>query len=60
MPKEGQNILKFENFQNQMKVPWVIYADFEGIVSKIYGCKPDPSESSTTKTEVQTHLVALA
>ena len=52
MPKECKNILKFENYQNQMKVPWIIYADFESLVEKIYGGKPDPSGSSTTKTEV--------
>ena len=37
-----------------MKVPWVIYADFESIVEKIHDCKPDPSGSSTTKTEMHT------
>ena len=54
MPKEGKNIVKFENYQNQMKVPWIIYADFESLVEKIHGCKRDPSGSSTTKTEVHT------
>ena len=37
-----------------MKVPWIIYADFESLVEKIHGCKPYPSGSSTTKTEVPT------
>ena len=29
MPKQGQNILKFNNFHKQLPVPFVIYADFE-------------------------------
>ena len=33
---------------------WIIYADFESLVEKIHGCKPDPSGSSTTKTEAHT------
>ena len=46
MPKKGDNTLFFENYQNQMKKPWVIYADFESIVEKIHGCSPDPGQSS--------------
>ena len=52
MPKKGENALFFENYQNQMKKPWVIYADFESIVEKIHGCTPDPGQSSTTETSV--------
>ena len=52
MPKKGENTLFFENYQNQMKKPWVIYADFESIVEKIHGCSPDPGQSSTTETSV--------
>ena len=29
MPKQGENILKFNNFHKQLPVPFVIYADFE-------------------------------
>ena len=28
MPKQGENILKFNNFHKQLQVPFVIYADF--------------------------------
>ena len=52
MPKEGENTLFFENYQNQMKKPWVIYADFESIVERIHGCFPDPGQSSTSETSV--------
>ena len=29
MPKQGENILRFNNFHKQLPVPFVIYADFE-------------------------------
>ena len=31
MPKQGENILKFNNFYKQLPVPFVIHADFEAI-----------------------------
>ena len=39
MPKQGDNILKFNNFHKQLPVPFVIYADFEAIMKKVQGCK---------------------
>ena len=39
MPKQGNNILKFNNFHKQLPVPFVIYADFEAITKKVQGCK---------------------
>ena len=39
MPKQGENILKFNNFHKQLPVPFVIYADFEAIANKVQGCK---------------------
>ena len=38
MPKQGENILKFNNFHKQLPVPFVIYANFEA--KKVQGCKP--------------------
>ena len=31
MPKQGDNILKFNNFRKQLPVPFAIYVDFEAI-----------------------------
>lgn len=47
IPNKGNNILKFQNFQKQMPVPFVIYADFEAITEKllIQGCQPNNTES---------------
>ena len=39
MPKQGENILKFNNFHKQLPVPFVIYADLEAITKKVQGCK---------------------
>ena len=39
MPKQGDNILKFNNFHKQLSVPFVIFADFEAITKKVQGCK---------------------
>lgn len=50
-PKEGKNdVLEFQDFQKQMRVPFVIYADFECFAKKMDTCLPDPGESSTTHT----------
>ena len=39
MLKQGENILKFNNFHKQLPVPFVIYGDFEAITKKVQGCK---------------------
>ena len=60
MPKQGENILKFNNFHKQLPVPFVIYADFEAITKKVQGCeqseemKNEKNERSYTEA-YQTH-----
>ena len=34
MPKQGDNILKFNNFHKQLPVPFAIYAEFEAITNR--------------------------
>ena len=53
MPEEGKNKVKFQNHHKQMKVPSIIYADFEALVKKIHRCEsPEGSNASyTEKTE---------
>ena len=53
MPKEGENKMTFQNYHKQMKVPYVVYADFECLVKKIATCEPDNKHSFTIKTEKQ-------
>ena len=51
MPEEGKNILSFQNHNKKMKVPFVIYADFEALVRKILGCERGPEREQTSNTE---------
>ena len=37
MPKQGENVLKFNNFHKQLPVPFAIYANFEAITKKVQG-----------------------
>ena len=39
--------LKFKNYKRKMRVPFVIYADFECFTKKILTCSPDGRESYT-------------
>ena len=41
---------EFEDFSKQMRVPFVIYCDFEAFARKLDTCLPDPSRSNTTMT----------
>ena len=40
MPEEGKNTFSFQNHHKQMKVPYVIYVDFEALIRKIHRCEP--------------------
>ena len=54
MPEEGKNTLSFQNHHKQIKMPYVIDADFKALVKKIPGCErgPDSKQKSyTDKTE---------
>lgn len=48
-PEEGKNdVLEFRDFQKQMRVPFVIYADFECYAKKMDTCLPDHNQASNT------------
>ena len=55
MPKEKEKMVAFQNHYKQMKVPYVIYADFEVLVEKITLCGLEnekyEEKSYTVKTE---------
>ena len=53
MPKEGQNILKFTNYHKQMRVPFIIYADFEALNIPVEGCAGNPQKSYTRQIAKQ-------
>ena len=53
MPKEDENILKFNNHYSQQRVAFVIYASFKAITKKVQGCRPNDNKSYTEA--YQTH-----
>jgi len=48
MPKPG-TILKFKNYNRSMRVPFVVYADFESFIKPIDTCQPYSYDSYTNK-----------
>jgi hypothetical protein len=45
-PSEGDgDIVEFEDLSKQIRVPFVIYCDFEAFARKLDTCLPDPSRS---------------
>ena len=49
MPSEDTKILEFNQYQKSDKAPFIIYADLECVLEKIYGCKNSPENSYITK-----------
>jgi len=50
MAQKGEKIM-FKNHHRQLKVLFVIYADFEAITEKVDSCKPNDSESYQKHTD---------
>ena len=48
MPEKG-SVLKFKNYCNSEKVPFVIYSDIESLLKQIQSCEPNPESSYTEK-----------
>ena len=53
MPTLSNRTIKFVNHKNQLKAPWVIYADFESSIRKIEGPTQSTDESFTHKSSIQ-------
>jgi len=49
MPKLYDNIIRFRSYNHSLKVPFVIYADFECMLQRIQTCQPS-DETSYTNT----------
>ena len=53
MPEAGKNDkMTFQNHHRQFPAPFVIYADFEALTTKIEGPELDPSLSNTQRTQL--------
>jgi len=51
--RKEKNILKFTNHHKQMRVPYIIYADFEVLNIPIEGCADNPEKSYTRQITKQ-------
>ena len=53
VPKPGETIT-FQIYKKSMRVPFVIYADFEAVTEKIDSATPNPEKSYTEKYQKHT------
>ena len=51
MPEEGKNKLTYQNHHKQLPAPYIIYADFEALTTRLAGPELDPTMSNTQKTQ---------
>ena len=54
MPGKDNEILKYNQREKSMKVPFVIYPDLESLLEKINTCNNNPEKSSTAKINKHT------
>ena len=53
MPEKGTT-LKFKNYNRSMRVPFIVYADFESFIKPIDTCEPNPENSYTKQYQKHT------
>ena len=56
MPTKDNNIIKYNQGEKSMKVPFIIYTDLECLLEKMSTCVNNPNESATTKINKHTPL----
>ena len=49
MSNKDNNLIKYNQGNKSLKLPFIIYADLECLLKKIYTCQNNPDLSSTTK-----------
>ena len=54
MPTKENNIIKYNQGEKSIKLPFVVYADLECLLEKMSTCINTPNESSTT--EINKHI----
>ena len=54
MPNEDNKIIKYNQGEKSIKLPFIIYADLECLLEKMSTCYNNPKESSTT--EINEHV----
>ena len=54
MPTKDNNIIKYNQGEKSIKLPFLVYADLECLLEKMSTCQNNPNESSTT--EINKHV----
>ena len=54
MLNEDNKILKYNNREKSMKLPFIIYPDIESLLEKMSTCHNNPEKSSTIKINKHT------
>ena len=54
MPNKDNNIIKYNQGEKSIKLPFAVYADLECLLEKMSTCQNNPNESSTT--EINKHV----
>ena len=49
MPTKGNNIIKYNQGEKSIKMPFTIYVDLQFLLEKMSTCQNNPNKSSTTK-----------
>ena len=49
MPTKDNNIIKYNQGEKSIKMPFTIYADLQCLLEKMSTCQNNPNKSSTTK-----------
>ena len=57
MPTKDNNIIKYNQGEKSIKLPFVAYADLECLLKKMSTCRSNPNESSTTEINKHTPSV---
>ena len=56
MPNDNNKILKYNHGEKSMRAPFVIYADLECLLEKMYSCQNNP-EILTQRKKISIHLL---
>ena len=54
MPTKDNNIIKYNQGEKSIKLPFVVYADLECLLEKMSTCRSNPNESSTAEINKHT------
>ena len=57
MPTKNNNIIKYNQGEKSIKLPFVVYADLECLLEKMSTCQNNPNESSTVEINKHTPRV---